>query len=33
MLLRALGGMEAYEVLHPYPVSIPALYDAMKGRI
>jgi hypothetical protein len=33
MLLRALGGMEAYEVLHPYPVSIPALYDAMKDRV
>jgi hypothetical protein len=33
MLLRALGGMEAYEVLHPYPVSIPALYEAMKGHL
>ncbi len=33
MLIRALGGMEAYEVLHPYPVSIPALYEAMKDRL
>jgi hypothetical protein len=33
LLIRALGGMEAYEVLHPYPVSIPALYEAMKERV
>jgi hypothetical protein len=33
LLIRALGAMEAYEVLHPYPVSIPALYQAMKGRV
>jgi len=33
MLTRALGALDAYEVLHPYPVSIPALYEAMKGRL
>jgi hypothetical protein len=32
LLERALGGLEAYEVLHPYPVSIPALFDAMAPR-
>ena len=32
MLARALGGLEAYEVLHPYPVPIPALVEAMKDR-
>jgi hypothetical protein len=30
LLERALGGLEAYEVLHPYPVRIPALFEAMK---
>jgi hypothetical protein len=29
LLERALASLEAYEVLHPYPVSIPALYRAM----
>jgi hypothetical protein len=29
LLERALGGLEAYEVLHPYPVPIPALFGAM----
>ncbi len=33
MLARALGGLEAYEVLHPYPVPIPALFQAMKERL
>lgn len=33
LLERALGGIDAYEVLHPYPVSIPALYAAMKDRV
>ena len=33
MLIRALGELDAYEVLHPYPVSIPALYEAMKDRL
>ena len=28
-ILRALAGKEAYAVFHPYPVSIPALYDVM----
>lgn len=32
LLARALGPMEAYEVLHPYPVPIPALFEAMKAR-
>jgi hypothetical protein len=32
LLARALGGLEAYEVLHPYPVPIPALFQAMKDR-
>lgn len=30
ILLRALSGKEAYAVYHPYPVSIPALFDVMK---
>jgi hypothetical protein len=29
LLEQALGGLDAFEVLHPYPVSIPALFDAM----
>lgn len=29
ILQRALAGKEAYSVYHPYPVSIPALYDAI----
>lgn len=29
-LLRALSGKETYAVYHPYPVSIPALFDVMK---
>ena len=29
LLLRALTGVRAYRVLHPYPVSIPGLFDAM----
>lgn len=29
IILRALAGKEAYAVHHPYPVSIPALYDVM----
>jgi hypothetical protein len=33
MLEKALAGMEAYEVLHPYPVAIPALFEAMRGRL
>ena len=28
-LERVLAGKEAYEVLHPYPVSLPALYEAV----
>jgi hypothetical protein len=32
MLGRALGGLEAYEVLHPYPAPIPAMFQAMKER-
>lgn len=30
MLLRALAGKETHAVYHPYPVSIPALFDVMK---
>ena len=26
-LLKVLAGKDAYAVYHPYPVSIPALYD------
>jgi hypothetical protein len=29
LLLDMLAGKEAYEVRHPYPFSIPALYEAM----
>jgi hypothetical protein len=29
-LARTLGGLEAYEVLHPYPAPIPVLFDVMK---
>lgn len=29
VLLRALSGKETYAVYHPYPVSIPALFDVM----
>ena len=28
-LRRALAGKDAYEIYHPYPVSIPALFDAI----
>jgi hypothetical protein len=31
MLARALGGLEAYEVLHPYPAPIPAMFEVMRG--
>jgi hypothetical protein len=30
LLPRALAGKEAYTVYHPYPVSLPALYDAIR---
>jgi hypothetical protein len=30
LLAQALGGLEAYEVLHPYPARFPALFRAMK---
>lgn len=29
-LLKALAGKPAYAVYHPYPVSLPALYEAMR---
>jgi hypothetical protein len=29
MLIKALEGKEAYAVYHPYPVAIPALFDAI----
>jgi hypothetical protein len=29
LLVQMLANKEAYEVYHPYPVSVPALYDAM----
>jgi hypothetical protein len=29
LLQRALAGREAYAVYHPYPVSLPALFDAV----
>lgn len=32
-LSRALENRECYEVLHPYPVSIPALFDATRPLI
>jgi hypothetical protein len=30
LLVRALGGLEAYEVLHPYPAPIPAMFEVMR---
>ncbi|HEX6383135.1 MAG TPA: hypothetical protein VF177_00560, partial [Anaerolineae bacterium] len=30
ILERVLAGKDAYSVYHPYPVSIPALYDSMR---
>ena len=30
LLARALGGLEAYEVLHPYPAPIPAMFQVMR---
>jgi hypothetical protein len=30
LLLQMLSGKEAYEVRHPYPFSIPSLYEAME---
>lgn len=33
ILLRALAGKEAYTVYHPYPVSIPTLYDSMHSFV
>ena len=30
LLLAALAGKEAWEIYHPYPVSIPALYDVIR---
>lgn len=30
MLIRALENRDAYAVYHPYPVSVPALFEAMK---
>jgi hypothetical protein len=30
LLPRALAGKDAYTVYHPYPVSLPALYDAIR---
>ena len=32
-LLKSLAGKEAYLVYHPYPVAIPALYDAMESYV
>lgn len=32
-LKKVLAGKEAYVVYHPYPVSIPDLYDAIKPLI
>jgi hypothetical protein len=32
MLGQAFGGLEAYEVLHPYPAPIPAMFQAMKEK-
>jgi len=32
-LLRVLAGKETAAVWHPYPVSIPALYDAMRPHV
>ena len=32
ILSRALEGKEAYEILHPYPVAIPSLYEAIRDR-
>ncbi|MGH3032478.1 MAG: hypothetical protein ACRDNE_17280, partial [Gaiellaceae bacterium] len=31
-LERVLAGKACYAVHHPYPVSIPALFDAMRSR-
>jgi len=31
ILNRLLAGKEAYEVLHPYPVPLPALYEAIRN--
>jgi hypothetical protein len=30
LLAQALNGKEAYRILHPYPVSFPTLYEAVK---
>jgi hypothetical protein len=32
ILNRVLAGKEAYEVLHPYPVPLPSLYEAIRDR-
>lgn len=32
ILHRALDGKEAYEVLHPYPVHIPSLFEAIEEK-
>lgn len=33
LLARSLAGKPAYAVSHPYPVSIPALFDAMRPMV
>jgi hypothetical protein len=33
LLIQALAGKEAYEVYHPYPVPIPAMFDAISPLI
>lgn len=33
IILRALSGKTTYAVYHPYPVSIPALYDAIRPTL
>lgn len=33
VLVRALAGKQTYAVYHPYPVSIPALYDVMRPAV
>jgi hypothetical protein len=33
MLTRALKNKKSYEVFHPYPVSIPALFDAISPLV
>ena len=33
LLTSALSGKRAFEVRHPYPVSLPALYEALEGVV